>query len=238
MVNKILINETELQVKEYNGQRIVSFSDVDIVHNRPSGTAHRNFKANKCYLHENEDYYVLKPRDILKDEFRPLGFENEKPANRGTIYLTESGYLLLVKSFTDDLAWHVQRQLVNSYFKLKELTTSVQETTNAVMLTPQDLQSAVEVIHDCASVFQSMIDYATINYQQQNELLQAAKDRVNYLLGGAHSVKYKKHSRTYFKNLWIQFCQAFHCDSYKNLNPLYMADNVARNWIASWVYEK
>jgi hypothetical protein len=34
---------------------------------------------------------------------------------------TESGYLLLVKTFTDDLSWQVQRQLVNSYFKLKEL---------------------------------------------------------------------------------------------------------------------
>jgi len=32
----------------------------------------------------------------------------------------ESGYLMLVKSFTDDLAWKVQRQLVNAYFRTKE----------------------------------------------------------------------------------------------------------------------
>lgn len=236
-MNKILINETELQVKEYNGQRVVTLADVDFVHKRPSGTAKKNFQNNRKHLILNEDYFEI-TRKELREKFSPNSESLKGNPQLITYLFTESGYLLLVKSFTDDLAWNVQRQLVNSYFKLKELTTSVQETTNAVMLTPQDLQSAVEVIHDCASVFQSMIDYATINYQQQNELLQAAKDRVNYLLGGAHSVKYKKHSRTYFKNLWIQFCQAFHCDSYKNLNPLYMAENVAKNWIANWVYEK
>jgi phage antirepressor YoqD-like protein len=33
------------------------------------------------------------------------------------LLLTETGYSMLVKSFTDDLAWEVQRQLVRSYFK-------------------------------------------------------------------------------------------------------------------------
>jgi DNA-binding XRE family transcriptional regulator len=32
-------------------------------------------------------------------------------------YFTESGYLMLVKSLTDDLSWEVQRLLVNSYFR-------------------------------------------------------------------------------------------------------------------------
>lgn len=36
--------------------------------------------------------------------------------------MTESGYLMLVKSFTDDLAWEVQRQLVKCYFSVKEET--------------------------------------------------------------------------------------------------------------------
>lgn len=233
-MEQITINHTPIQIKEYNGQRVVTFKDIDTVHQRPTGTAKRNFSVNKKHFIEGEDYFKICVDEIRTNKIMDISAK----ARADIMVVTESGYLMIVKSFTDDLAWNVQRQLVNSYFKLKELTTSAQETANAVMLTPQDLQSAVEVIHDCASVFQSMIDYATINYQQQNELLQVAKDRVNYLLGGAHSVKYKKHSRTYFKNLWIQFCQAFHCDSYKNLNPLYMADNVAKNWIINWVYTK
>lgn len=51
------------------------------------------------------------------DEIRSLGI-NIPP--KGTTLITESGYLLLVKSFTDDLAWKVQRQLVSNYFQSKE----------------------------------------------------------------------------------------------------------------------
>lgn len=41
-------------------------------------------------------------------------------APNGLVLLTESGYLMLVKSLKDDLAWQVQRQLVKSYFAVKE----------------------------------------------------------------------------------------------------------------------
>ena len=41
------------------------------------------------------------------------------------VLFTESGYLMLVKTFTDDLSWDIQRQLVKGYFKLKELKSSV-----------------------------------------------------------------------------------------------------------------
>ena len=34
--------------------------------------------------------------------------------------ITEQGYLMLVKSFTDDLAWEVQRKLVSSYFNVHQ----------------------------------------------------------------------------------------------------------------------
>lgn len=41
-------------------------------------------------------------------------------APNGIILMTESGYVMLAKVFDDDLAWAVQRQLVNCYFKVKE----------------------------------------------------------------------------------------------------------------------
>ena len=54
--------------------------------------------------------------------------------------ITESGYLMLVKSFTDDLAWDVQRQLVNTYFKVEKkkandtLKTQIQQEIARAML--------------------------------------------------------------------------------------------------------
>lgn len=36
---------------------------------------------------------------------------------RGGIVITEMGYLLLVKPFTDELSWQIQEQLVEAYFR-------------------------------------------------------------------------------------------------------------------------
>lgn len=108
----VTINETEIQPIEYDNQRVVTFAMIDKVHGRTAGTASRNFKANRSKLIQDEDYFHLS-QQVMKslDEFRPTANPN------GIFVLTESGYLLLVKSFTDDLAWQVQRQLVRAYFK-------------------------------------------------------------------------------------------------------------------------
>lgn len=112
----IKIEDTEIQIREYNGQRVVTFKDIDTVHQRPNGTAKRNFQHNKKHFVDGEDYIIVN-RDNQKDEIRTFGFSIP---SRGIALVTESGYLMLAKSFTDDLSWEVQRQLVNGYFKVKE----------------------------------------------------------------------------------------------------------------------
>lgn len=112
----IKIEDTEIQIREYNSQRVVTFKDIDTVHQRPNGTAKRNFQHNKKHFIDGEDYIIVN-RDNQKDEIRTFGFSIP---SRGITLVTESGYLMLAKSFTDDLSWEVQRQLVNGYFKVKE----------------------------------------------------------------------------------------------------------------------
>ena len=108
MKNAIVINNTNVSIKEYHGQRVLTFKDIDAAHKRPDGTAGRNFRSNKKHFIESEDFFKIQP-----DEIRRVGITSPN----GGIVLTESGYLMLVKSFTDDLAWDVQRQLVKHYFR-------------------------------------------------------------------------------------------------------------------------
>lgn len=115
----MMINDTAVVVKEYKGKRVVTLKEIDQCHGRPDGTAKRNFQQNKQHLIDGIDYFTVKPSDVQKNEFRTF----EIP-NRGLTLLTESGYLMLVKSFTDDLAWDVQRQLVNTYFRNQGLTST------------------------------------------------------------------------------------------------------------------
>lgn len=127
MTNQITINAKSLEIKEYKGQRVVTFKDVDSVHGRPDGTARRNFNTNKEYFIEGEDYFVRNSYEA-KTEFGIT-------APNGLMLLTESGYFMLAKSLTDDLSWSVQRQLINGYFRAKE---------NKPIQTAEDKSKAVE----------------------------------------------------------------------------------------------
>lgn len=114
MSNVITIENTEMQIREYNGQRVVTFKDIDVVHERKNGTARNNFYKNKSRFMQDEDYYIIKREDSNVVDSH-IG---EIPP-RGLVLMTESGYLMIVKTFKDDLSWQVQRQLVNAYFKVK-----------------------------------------------------------------------------------------------------------------------
>lgn len=111
MSNLVKINDMEIPIKEYRGQRVVTLKEIDALHKRAPGTARKRFGDNRQRFIEGVDYFFLRHGDRLMSVFRTL----EIP-NRGLTLVTETGYLMLVKSFTDDLAWKVQRDLVNYYF--------------------------------------------------------------------------------------------------------------------------
>lgn len=132
----VTINNTDISVKEYQGKRVVTLKEIDQCHNRPEGTARRNFNKNKQHLIEGVDYFTV---SLTTNEIRTQ-FGAGKNAGKTMTVVTESGYLMLVKSFTDDLAWDVQRQLVNSYFRVEQkkaddtLKIQIQQERSKAML--------------------------------------------------------------------------------------------------------
>ena len=115
-LNKLqIINNAEIAIKEYSGQRVVTFKDIDAVHGRPDGTARKRFNDNRERFVDGEDYFK-----ICASEFRTHWNDLPAKATEDVTLITESGYLMLVKSFTDDLAWKAQRELIKGYFRAKE----------------------------------------------------------------------------------------------------------------------
>ena len=54
MQEKIVsVNEQNITVKEFRGKRVVTFKDIDSVHERAEGTAKRNFNVNKQHFLES-----------------------------------------------------------------------------------------------------------------------------------------------------------------------------------------
>ena len=66
---------------------------------------------------------------------------------KGLTLIIESGYLMISKVFDDDIAWDVQRKLVNSYFRVKELISqaptiiAIQMITETMKLMQQDIST-------------------------------------------------------------------------------------------------
>lgn len=124
MENKLVkINNVELGIKEYKKERVVTAWDIAKVHKKEVNDITKNFNNNKKKFILDEDYFLVNRTEISE---RKISVQDFIPNNVKEIPLfTESGYLMLVKTFTDDLSWDIQRQLVKGYFKLKELKSSI-----------------------------------------------------------------------------------------------------------------
>lgn len=110
-MNQIMqINGMEVPIIEFGGIRVVTMKQIADLHGVNYNSIVANFNNNRKHFIEGTDFY----------EFEKLSekFSSTFKIYKGTkIFFTETGYLMLVKSLTDDLAWKVQRILVNNYFK-------------------------------------------------------------------------------------------------------------------------
>lgn len=160
------INGHALTPKERDGIRVVTFKDIDELHERPAGTARKRFNDNKKRFVERTDFFKVKC-----DEVRPFfgqTLPNGFNPNADIILLTESGYLMIVKSFNDDLAWKVQRQLVNAYFRAKEAAEAP--------ILPQDYPTALRALADAEEQKLRLLAETA----QQQQLIGELKPKADY----------------------------------------------------------
>lgn len=184
MNNLVKIGNSDLSIKEFNGQRVVTFKDVDSVHERPDGTARKRFNDNKKRFVEGEDFYTLSQ----PSEIRTLGLERPQGGfPEKVILITESGYLMLVKSFTDDLAWEVQRELVKTYFNKKKPMSPVEM-----------MRIQLGMIDDHEGRIADLEQNMTIDYGQQMSLGDIVNRVVIDALGGKDSNAYHEIGRKVF----------------------------------------
>ncbi|KLP35864.1 ORF6N domain-containing protein, partial [Enterobacter ludwigii] len=119
--NTLTLNSHSLPLVEYQGQRVVTFEMVDNVHQRPGGTARASFNRNRQHFIEGTDYMRASPDDyraIMNSAYvKRTRKKSAKMITEFVTLLSESGYLMLVKSFRDRLSWQIQRLLVNHYFR-------------------------------------------------------------------------------------------------------------------------
>lgn len=208
------IGNYEISVKTYNGKRVVTFKDIDTVHERTEGTAKRNFNANKQHFIKEEDYFVRNSYEA-KAEYGIT-------APNGLVLLTESGYLMLVKSFTDDLAWDVQRQLVDSYFRENR------------RMTPEEMMRVqLGMIDGHEARISKLENTMNIDYGQQRVLEKEVAAVVIESLGGKESNAYREISKKVFSECNRDVKDYFRVNSRNNIPRLRF--NEAVDYIRNWM---
>lgn len=202
----VKINNTDLSVKEFKQQRVVTFKDIDMLHERVEGTAKRNFNENKKHLIKDVDYFFVKPADVQKYEIRTSEINN-----RGTYLITESGYLMLVKSLQDDLAWKVQRELVNNYFRIKEVV-------NSKKLFNEFKEQLTTLVND---IFEDKLsevkEYYKIKSKSKSDISSYIKKRLGILRADD---EYEQVKARVFLLLGISKWEDLDVDSYKSILPI------------------
>jgi len=204
----IKIGNQEIELKEFKGQRVVTFKDIDLVHERPEGTAGRNFRENKERFVDGEDYFFVRPNDIQADEIRRAEINNF-----GTYLITEQGYLMLVKSFTDDLAWKVQRQLVNTYFRSKKPLSAI-EMMELQFQAIKEVDSKVDTVNKDLQAFKTDMPLLAL---ECDRITAAVRSEGVKCLGGKDSEAYQDRSlrgRVY-SDIYGQLKREFGVMSYK-----------------------
>lgn len=162
--------------------------------------------------------------------------------NPNMTIISESGFYILVLSSRKPIAkpfqiW-VTREVLPSIRKTGGYTAN---PSNKMELALDDMKVVYAQINNMEDLLAEqnekldrVVDNLTLSTRQQQKIYKVAKDRVNHLLGGAHSKEYKANSRSYFINMWNGLKSKFQCGSYKDLNPIYF--DKAVEFISGWEY--
>lgn len=234
MNNQIVkINNADLLVKEFKGQRVVTFKDIDMLHERVEGTAGRNFRENKNHLIANEDYFLIKGNE-LRDFKQATNFVGSNA--KEIILITESGYLMLVKSLQDDLAWKVQRELVNNYFRAKQIVQAkLSKELQAIFMIDgkqQELEQEIIVVRDEVKDLKDNLPLLGVDCDEITSLIKKICTKVT----GYETPAYKDKSlrgRVY-SDIYGQVKREFQVKSYKAIkrSQIELAKGIITNYKA------
>lgn len=140
MAKPVKIEDRKVTPLFYKGRPVVTLPQVDEFHGRPEGTAGRNFRTNrKEHFIQDLDFFEVPYEEYsqlltgrnssAQSGIDPTNFVESKandrvnfPRSKGgsrvpMIFLTETGYLMVVKSLSDNKAWAIHRAMVMTYFR-------------------------------------------------------------------------------------------------------------------------
>lgn len=184
----------------------------------------RNVNREQLFLHEKVVTLWL-----AKISLTPAMMKKSPEAyNKLLVYQLEAADVLHKAFYETD----EQKETFHNSLGLEGQIVVLQKKLDMTVVQLNNVEETLDIQNE---KFNAVMDNMTLTTVQQGKLQRAVKDRVNYLLGGAHSREYKENSKLYFINLWNGLKECFNCGSrWQDLNPKYF--NEAFDYISTWEY--
>lgn len=232
-MNEIIINNEKIEVKEHENERVITAWDIAKVHNREPREITQQFNRNKDKFILNEDYFVIDKKKFSEIFKTVQSSESQSviqdfiPNNMKEITLfTESGYLMLVKTFTDELSWDIQRKLVKGYFRLKEIGKN--------LTIPQQLlaqaQCLVEIDNRITVVENKVDNEIRVDHGEQRKIQKAVSMRI---LQRIDITGYVENKKLMFAAIYRDLKDRFGVASYRDIKRKDIRNCL--DYISTWI---
>ena len=217
----IKINEKQLEMKEYQGERVVTAWDIAEAHGRDVKRVNEQFNRNIDKLIAGEDYFILSREEFSQSLSATAlsKFSN----NKEIPVFTESGYLMLNKTFNDKLSWDIQRLLIKNYFRQKEFKPMTIE--DLIIMQAQEVKKVKEKVDNLEYRVENKI---TLDSGEQRNVTKEVGKRVY-----ERSEKTGVPVKILYQALYRDLKDIFGVASYKDIKQKDLED--ALKYIKNWI---
>ena len=181
---------------EYNDQRILTTNQIAELYGTDTRRISENFNSNKDRYQKGKHFYCLQGEDLR--EFRANTQIPDLPQNINKLYLwTEKGALLHAKSLGTDRAWEVYDELVETYFKAREMQKV--KPMSPIELIAAQAQALVGIekkqkehdlaIEDTNKRINGIKDVVSLNTQSWREDARRLIVKIAYQMGGPEYIR-------------------------------------------------
>lgn len=216
----------ELKVIEYRNIRVLTTQQIAEAYETEERRISENYNANKARYEEGKHYIKLEGVS-LKEFLQSANSVVQNPGKVRTLYLwTEKGAFLHAKSLNTDKAWEAYSNLIDGYYKQKDVLEGLSREMMAILSIDRK-QVQMENRMD-------KLEYDIPIYgAEADELSSHVKRKGVKVLGGKQSEAYKDseiRSKVY-RDIYDQIRREFNlydnsgkARSYKALKRKYIAD--------------
>lgn len=208
-----------LQIMNHNDVRVLTTAQIASAYGSDARRISENFNRNKDRYSEGKHYFALEGRE--KRDFLNHTQIEDGSRNAVTLYLwTEKGAWMHAKSLNTDQAWDAYEMLVDDYYKVKGVQSTVQalDKDAALAIVLRKTADVMEKLPQFESRLEKIENNTTVEHGQMLTIKDAASRAVTSALGGRKSESFRDkriRSRAY-QELWRDYKDYFNINSYHN----------------------